>query len=281
LAVLSVILVYFIRGYTRPIEQLYQAAVSVSEGSLETKVNIRTNDELELLGNAFNQMLDSINSYIVQMEQHEKEKKEMELEQLLLQINPHFIYNTLNTIVYMAQIKGHDDIIQYTNAFIGLLQDTLKIEKEGSLVGLDAEIATIQKYLMLMSYRYPNRFQTIYSIDESVEMCRVPSVMLQPIVENAIFHGLAISKKPGVLEISAKRQDEDVVIEVEDNGCGMSEETLRKIWTDEGNNRDTMRKIGISNVRKRLKAMYGENCSFTIESEEGKGTRVRIRIPYQ
>lgn len=280
LAALAIVLAFQIRSFTRPLEKLIQAAALCANGRFDTHVSICTGDEMETLGNAFNRMMDSINSYIKQLMQHEKEKKEMELERLLLQINPHFIYNTLNTIVYMAEIHGCTEIIQYTNAFISLLQDTLH-SGEGGMVTLGFEVRNIEKYLVLMSYRYPKRFDVLYDIDKSVLDCEVPNVMLQPLVENAVFHGLACLKKPGHLEISVWRKESDVCIEIRDNGSGMSPETLKRVLEQDENDQSRMHKIGIANVRKRLENLYGTSYQLRIESRVSNGTKVYIRIPYR
>lgn len=276
---LTLILLMFIKHFTKPIETLHRAALGVQNKVFDHYVEVHTKDELEILANTFNQMLDSIQENIKQIVTYEQEKKNMELDRLMLQINPHFIYNTLNTIVYMAQIRGEEDIIKYTNAFISLLQDTL--QTEGPFVTLQFELQNIKQYLILLSYRYLGQFETEYDIDESILDCIVPSVILQPLVENAVFHGLATREEKGILRIEIKREASDIRILVIDNGAGMSKEVLEHISSMEQDLRRGMRKIGIANVRQRIETVYGEAYGLEIFSEPGKGTQIQITVPYR
>ena len=127
--VLVCILFVVIKNITKPVEQLHKAALLVGEGNLDVSVDIQTNDELSVLGDAFNTMIADIQKMLKESVEYEKTTKEMEINRLMLQINPHFIYNTLNSIVYMARIGGNEDIVRFSNAFISLLQDTLRVKK--------------------------------------------------------------------------------------------------------------------------------------------------------
>lgn len=276
---LTLILLMFIKHFTKPIETLYRAALSVQNKVFDNYVEVQTKDELETLANTFNQMLDSIQENIKQIVMYEQEKKNMELDRLMLQINPHFIYNTLNTIVYMAQIKGEEDIITYTNAFISLLQDTL--QTKGPFVTLQFELQNIKQYLILLSYRYSGQFEIEYDIDDSILDCMVPSVILQPLVENAVFHGLATREDKGILRIEIKKEESNVLILVIDNGAGMSKEVLAHVTSMEQDLKRGMRKIGIANVRQRIETVYGEEYGLEISSEPEKGTHIQITVPYQ
>ena len=128
-AVLVCVLFIVIKNITKPVEQLHKAALLVGEGNLDVSVDIQTNDELSVLGDAFNTMITDIQKMLKESVEYEKTTKEMEINRLMLQINPHFIYNTLNSIVYMARIGGNEDIVRFSNAFISLLQDTLRVKK--------------------------------------------------------------------------------------------------------------------------------------------------------
>lgn len=266
--------------FMKPINLLHQAAIEVGKGNFEIHIDIKTHDEWEVLGNTFNQMVDNVQELILASINHEKVIKEIEISRLMLQINPHFIYNTLNSIVYMAQIAENEDIIRFTNAFISLLQDTLSIKENDIFVTMRQEMKNVEHYLILQKYRYPNKFDIEYSLDESILDCKVPNVLVQPIVENAIFHGLSSKLGKGTLKIILMKKQEDVIIRIEDNGVGMSEEQMKKLLEHEKSNSSKMRTIGIANVCKRIENIYGEGYGITITSKLDQGTSVKIKIPY-
>ncbi len=300
ISILALVLYFCIRNITKPLEQLHTAAVQVGKGDFEIAVDIRTNDELMVLGEAFNTMVADIKRRMEESIQYEKTTKEMEINRLMLQINPHFIYNTLNSIVYMAQIEGNKEIVRFSNAFISLLQDTLRVQKDSIFISMEQELKNIKNYLLLQSYRYPQRFDVIYDIDESVCQAAVPNVLIQPIVENAIFHGLAGKTEKGILEIiicRIKGITDDIRITIRDNGLGMEEDVVKRILNQDDSIQGQMRTIGVGNVKSRIEHIYGKqsgsrqangcknetgkkNYGMEIKSTPGKGTEVVLYIPF-
>lgn len=278
---LFLVLYGYIHTITKPIEVLHQAAIEVGKGDLDVEVDICTSDELAVLGKTFNQMISDIRHQMEESIAYEKATKELEIDRLMLQINPHFIYNTLNSIVYMAQIQGNKDIVKFANAFISLLQATLRVDAEDIFIPMKQEIQNIQNYLLLQSYRYPGRFDAVYELEEEVLDCRIPNVLIQPIVENAIFHGVAGSLKRGTLKIQMKKIQDRIEIVVEDDGLGMEPETVRQLLGEGKAGKDGIHSIGVANVRKRIEHIYGKEYGIHIESEVGKGTRVTLSIPYE
>ncbi len=280
----STLLFLFLYGYihtiTKPIEVLHEAALEVGRGDLDVEVNITTSDELAVLGQTFNQMISDIKRRMEESIAYEKATKELEIDRLMRQINPHFIYNTLNSIVYLAQIQGNKDIVTFSNAFISLLQDTLRVGTDDIFISMKQEIQNVQNYLLLQSYRYPNRFTVEYEIAEEVLDCRVPNVLIQPIVENAIFHGVAAMPRQGKLTLTIKQKGTHIVILVEDDGLGMEPETVKKLLDGEPASGQT-HSIGVSNVRKRIEHIYGNGYGIQIFSKSGEGTRVILEIPYE
>ncbi|MDU7708028.1 MAG: histidine kinase [Clostridium sp.] len=281
ITLLVVLIYYFINRITRPVGQLHAAAEKVRTGDFDIEVDIHTNDELEILGDSFNSMVQDLQNLLEESVEHEKNIREMEINRLMLQINPHFIYNTLNSIVYMAQMKGDNDIVKFANAFISLLQDTLRVEKDSIYISMRQEVKNIRNYLTIQEYRYPDRFQTDYQIDEDVLDCEVPNVLIQPIVENAIFHGLAGKIEPGRLCIQARREEECLVIRVVDDGIGMSRDKVEELLASDEEIKGKMRTIGVANVSRRIAEIYGDGYGLQIVSEEGVGTRVTVTIPYR
>ncbi len=280
LVVLFVFLRFLIRRITNPIHQLGEAAKKVGKGDFSIQVDIHTKDELELLAKAFNKMVVNIQCLMHKSVEHEKQARRMQIENLLLQINPHFIYNTLNSIVYMAKMDGNRQIADFTGAFIALLQSTLNI-RDSVFSTVRDEVRSVENYLNLQKYRYEDKFTFGIDCDEELMDCQILNVMLQPIVENAIFHGIAPKEESGRLAIQIVREGDTLVIVVKDDGVGMTKENIAEQFKKDYRQKDGVRKLGVSNVRERIREIYGEPYDMTIESELGKGTVVTMTIPFR
>jgi two-component system sensor histidine kinase YesM len=265
---------------TRPIMRLYNAMNAVSSGNLQTSITIQTGDELEKLGQGFNRMTEQLRIHLNESIRHEQEKREMELELLLSQLNPHFVYNTLNAVIYMAQKHNNEDITKMVGAFIRILQDAAKIGEGQSLISLSDEIGILRDYVSIQSYRYADMFEVLWDLDEQAVKCPVPRNLIQPFVENAIFHGICPKDMKGVIRISAKVDKGRLVIVVEDDGVGIEQDRLETIGeTKEERRSPGLRHIGLANTRKRLEHLYGGQAELRFDSELGKGTKVTISLP--
>lgn len=268
-----------IRKVVTPINQLSEAAREVGHGNFEMQVQIQTNDELEILANVFNKMVVDIQNLMNESVEHEKVLRRMQIENLLLQINPHFIYNTINSIVYMARMSGNEKIADFANAFIKLLQNTLNV-RDSVYQTVGMELQTVENYLYLQKYRYGNKFTYEIQCEEELKDCQILNVMVQPAVENAIFHGIAPKEGSGKLLVSVCRDKNVLVVCVEDNGVGMSPETLAEQMKPDHVQRGGVRKIGVANVRNRIREIYGEPYNLQIESKLNMGTKVIMTVPY-
>lgn len=268
-----------IRQIVTPVNQLSAAAIEVGQGNFDVSVDIHTDDELEMLADVFNKMVVDIQDYMHQSVEHEKVLRRMQIENLMLQINPHFIYNTMNSIVYMARMSGNGQIADFANAFISLLQSTLDV-RDSVYQTVRKELRTVENYLYLQKYRYADKFT--YEIDCAEELmdCEILNVMVQPAVENAIFHGIVPKEEKCKLKISVCKENEHLVVSVEDNGVGMSPETLAEQMHPGHEQKGGVRKIGVANVRNRIREIYGEPYDLVIESELGVGTKVIMTVPY-
>jgi len=265
---------------TRPIMRLYYAMNAVSSGNLQTSISIQTGDELEKLGQGFNRMIEQLRIHLDETIRYEQEKRKMELELLLSQLNPHFVYNTLNAVIYMAQKHNNEDITKMVGAFIRILKDAAKIGEGQSLIPLSDEIGILRDYVSIQSFRYADMFEVIWDIDEQALQCPVPRNLLQPLVENAIFHGICPKDMKGIIRISAKENKGRLELVIEDDGDGIEQDRLETIWeTREERKSPGLRHIGLSNTRKRLEHLYGAQAELRVESEPGKGTMVTIGIP--
>lgn len=281
LTLMNIFLRRLIRKVVDPVNELSRAAGMVGHGDFSVSVDIHTDDEIEELASAFNRMVVDINDLMRKSVEHEKRIQQMQTENLLMQINPHFIYNTMNSIVYMARMHHDPQIADFTNAFISLLQSTLQI-RTSVFTTLGKELKIVQTYLFLQEYRYTNKFTYEILCPEELKDCRILSVMLQPVVENAIFHGIAPKEGEGHIRISARRmQPDSLCLVVEDDGVGISDDSIREILREDYQQKNGVHKIGLGNVYARIREIYHEPNTLTIISRPGEGTKVTITVPYE
>lgn len=277
--VLGMTLLLVVLRILKPMETLKQACQAIGTGNLQVRPQIHTGDDFEELGNAYVQMQDDLQKYMDQMLQFEKIKRDMEIDKLILQINPHFIYNTLNVISYMAEEEGCRQIEQFTNAFIALLKDSLAVSKNDGFTTLRQEIINTQNYVILQQIRYESQFDLDIHVSEELLDCYVPNVLLQPVVENAIFHGVLPKDEKGHITVKAEGVAEELYITVTDDGVGMEPELIEELLQEKRLVNDSMRKIGIGNVKSRIEYIYGGAYGIEIHSEVDKGTEVVLRLP--
>ncbi|WP_304942650.1 cache domain-containing sensor histidine kinase [Vallitalea guaymasensis] len=263
---------------TKPIKKLITKIKLVEQGNLNVRITVRSNDELGQLSTSFNNMIIKINELIKKILDQQKKKADMEFKILQAQINPHFLYNTLDSIKWLAILQNVDNISDMVTAIINLLK--YNISKEDVSVKLSEEIDSIKNYITVQNYRYGNIFKVIYSFEENTLDCIVLRFILQPIVENAIFHGFENLDDNGIIEIKAFIRDNNLVIEVIDNGTGMDEKTLDNIKNDK-HLRKKFSGIGIQNIQERIQLYFGNEYGLSYSSQVGKGTKVTLTLPYQ
>lgn len=267
-----------IRKVVEPINRLSTAAEQFGTGNFDVSVDVSTGDEIEILANAFNKMVKDVQCYTEMSVEHEKIIRRSQVDQLMLQINPHFIYNTLNSITYMARLDGNKDIEKFVNAFISLLQSTLRVENK-IYITLEEELKNVENYLLLQKYRYIDKFEEEIICPAGLKNYLVPKVILQPVVENAIFHGIAPMEGKGKLLISVESGESKLRIVVSDNGIGMTEDIIQSLYDEKYTVKNGMRKIGIANVSRRINDICGEGYGMHIESRTGVGTSVIMDLP--
>ncbi|XID92014.1 sensor histidine kinase [Paenibacillaceae bacterium WGS1546] len=284
--ILSAIVVAFIVmlpvivNLTRPLIRLTNAMKRVAVGDLGTSVRIRSGDELEILGAGFNRMVGDIKSLMDTTVRNEAVKKQMQIDLLMAQINPHFLYNTLNTVIYLSHAKRTGEAAEVTQALIAILQDTIKTGEGAVRATLADEKRIVDKYAVIQQTRYPGRFRLEWQIDESLLGCAIPRMALQPLVENAIVHGIVPSdREEGRIVVRAYRDGKQLCLEVEDDGQGMA--VPDEGWTvrDAGREPERTRGIGLSNIQERLRTFFGASARLEARGEPGRGTLVRIVLP--
>jgi two-component system sensor histidine kinase YesM len=269
----SLLAFWIIRSITQPIYQLIDKLPAVTQGDFSNKVSINGTYETQELGRAYNLMLEDLESYVDHLMVTEAEKRKFEIRSLQMQIQPHFIYNTLTAIKFLIWQNEQEKATQAIDSFVQLLRHTFN-RKE--IVPLKDELAIVEEYLVLMNVRYGDRIQsTIFSAD-GCENCLVPKMILQPIIENAYLHAFPEAEK-GYIQIFSRIGKLGLVIEIIDTGIGFDDaSSLNKQQTIEHYSG-----IGLENIDQRIKLLYGEKYGLTVDSRVNEGTTVHLLLPNQ
>ena len=258
-----------------PAKELMESMKTLAKDNEYPRVKIVSNDEIGMIGLEYNKMAENIETLIEKVYKMELTQKQAELEFLQMQINPHFLYNALDTISWMALAKGNMDVSEMTIALAELLRATIKKE---SFITLREEMNTVKDYLLIQQERFGDKISAEYFVEEDAYSCMVPNFILQPVIENAIIHGLEPKIEKGKLSINISIQDEFLTFLVEDNGVGMDETEILDLYKKCREN-NTKQSIGLKNVYRRLLLCYGEASMLKIESKKEQGTRISFLIP--
>ncbi|WP_372661983.1 sensor histidine kinase [Cohnella sp.] len=278
LAIALLISVWLSHRFSKPIKDLQTDMKLVEKGNFDIQTEIGEMNEIGQLGRSFNMMVSRIKTLMQELIRNQESKRKSELLLLQSQINPHFLYNTLDSIVWMAEQKQHEEVVLMTSALAKLFRASITKDKE--LVPIRIEIEHITNYLLIQKMRYTTELEYLIDIDEEILDFQTLKILLQPFVENAIYHGIRnkFGIGDGVITIRGRLIKDQIVFEVEDNGFGMTPEQLGRILiTGEGANRN--QGIGISNVNERIKLYFGHEYGIQIRSEIEVGTCVTITIP--
>ncbi|QNK57959.1 sensor histidine kinase [Paenibacillus sp. PAMC21692] len=276
LCLLVALLLTFIisRSVSTPVNHLVSNMRQVMEGNFAVNIRDQGKDEIGYMAATFSKMLKQIRSLIEQNRQEQKMKREIELKMLQAQINPHFLFNTLSSLKWTAVLSQAVVVSEGLGALAELLRHTIINKKE--TITLAEELKNIESYVVIQKIRYGDSFDVEFEIDEQVLNGRVLKFMLQPIVENAIIHGMDGIEVDGKLKIICSGEGQNLKILVQDNGQGMDELERQRL---EGNDAKKLSGIGISNVQERIRLHYGDDYGIHIDSKIGEGTVVAITIP--
>ena len=265
-------------GVVKPLKKLEKYMVQVNPDNMDQRMEILTDDEIGHLSMKFNQMMDRIRNLKEQVIKEQEDKRKYELQALQAQINPHFLYNTLDSIIWMAETND-SNIVAMTEALAKLFR--ISLNKGNEEISLERELEHVKNYLIIQSMRYADKFTYEISAEPGVERCRTIKLILQPIVENCIYHGIKKKRGTGKITIRAYRREQNLIIEVSDDGCGMPEEICRKILSDEIESENISGSgIGVKNVNERIQLRFGKKYGLSYSSEEGVGTTVTYVLPY-
>lgn len=271
------------RIIVNPLIDMIGALKAFSKGNFSVHLPVESTDEVGQLREGFNQMVIEIDTLIDDIYRRELLEKESEFKALQAQINPHFLYNTLDTINWMARKEGMDNICDMVQAIGDLMR--ISISNKASFITVADEIRYVEGYLYIQKVRYRDKISSIIEIDEEVKSQIIPKLIIQPIVENSVVHGIEPSKHKGVIKIIGKidKDTSKVIFIVEDTGIGMNKEMIQNIMQNKAESckSDKHTNLGMYTVYQRIKYFYGNDYGLTIESKEGEWTKVIITIPYQ
>jgi Predicted signal transduction protein with a C-terminal ATPase domain len=273
----------WIRKLMQPLNELSKAMKAVSGGGLGMTVSKMPKNELGIVIRQFNKMSSSILNLVEENKSIEEEKRRLEIETLQSQINPHFLYNTLNTIKWMAMMMNAENIVGSLTALGNLLRPIFANNSINCTIG--EEIEYVENYIKIMNFRFGEGVKVTFDIPELLLPCQILRFTLQPIVENAFSHGMKKQNYIGVIKISGYDQGEQILLEVADNGEGISKEVLDQIkdsllhLNPEMHKNSGSMSIGLSNVNRRIKLHFGESYGISIDSNMNDGTKVSIKLP--
>lgn len=259
----------------KPIMRLCDFMLQVTEENMEKRCEVQGYTEIKILSAHLNSMLQRMQELMVGIKQKEQQKRKLELGFLQAQINPHFMYNTLFSIKCMVDMEHNGEASRMLASFIQLLQCTLSNPDE--YITIQQEFYILQQYVEIQKSRYADSFETVFEYSEKVGDKKIPKLLIQPLLENAIFHGVESKSGDGMIIITAIAKGENLEIVVEDNGLGISEDIIEKI--ERGEQIGGKTHVGIVNVKERIQLNFGGNYGMRIVSNPDEGTSVTLTLP--
>jgi two-component system sensor histidine kinase YesM len=259
-----------------PIRKLEHTLQQVGEGDLNTRIDVSGTYEVEQLSKRFNLMLQRIRQLMDQIIYEQETKRKGELEVLQSQINPHFLYNTLNSVIRLAERGKTEEVVTMIQSLSKFFR--ISLSKGDNIITVQEELDHIRHYLVIQSFRFKNKFRYEIVAQDEVLQCQTIKLILQPIVENALYHGIEMMPDEGFISICAEMKDGLIVIRISDNGLGMSKETMKVIL--KGGSKSVIGSgVGVRNVNERIELYYGREYGLSFESEIEEGTTVTLIFP--
>lgn len=263
-------LAVFLFGETAKIQKLCTAVAQIGGQNLQMQPVIHSGDEIETLQNQIIYMVDRIRNLLYDIQCAEQTRHKLEFQILQNQINPHFLHNTLNTIRYMAYVQKEENIVTVVDSLSVLLRNNMRANE---YLTIEEEAQSLRSYLEIQTFKYSGKYVYTVEVEPGLEQYRILKMLIQPLVENALKHGIAPSDRPGVVKVQIFLDGEMLRVEVVDNGVGMQQEIIEKILNESGDSH-----IGLQNVIGRIKIYYGAPYGVELHSG-GFGTRVALLLP--
>lgn len=262
----------------QPLKRLNESVKEWDAGNLKPDIYIGGTMEVEYLGRTLKSTVDQINQLMNDILHEQEEKRKSELDALQSQINPHFLYNTLDSIVWMIEGERYEEAVFMITQLASLFRISLSRGK--TIIRIEDELKHAENYMNIQRIRYKNSFEVDFSVDEHVLNCCTVKLVIQPLLENAIYYGVQGMEDEGEIHVKAYRKEDSVYIEVCDNGMGMPEDVVEQLLTDNNRARKHGSGVGLINVYNRIKLRFGKPYGLEINSCPDEGTTIRIHLPY-
>lgn len=281
LLLLVIILSYYIpRSITMPITRISRVTNQVAKGNLSVRAAAESGAEARMLSDSLNAMIDKINELLDQVTTEQIRLRKAEFELLQAQINPHFLYNTLDTIVWLAEAGDQKRVVSMVGNLSDFFRTSLNQGKD--IISIREELAHVRSYLEIQQVRYQDILRYEITVPEDLYEYKIPKITIQPLVENALYHGIKNKRGQGTITITGKSKENGFVLYVRDNGIGMTQERLNEVRAGIQKLSYTGKEIyGLYNVNERIRLNFGETYGISIESTYGEGTCVSISLPDQ
>ena len=277
-AMVVVVTILLLNSITRPIGKLCKVTGQISEGDFSVRTKINTSDEIAVLGESVNEMTEKLEVMVNKIKEDERKMRYAELRLLQEQINPHFLYNTLDTIVWLIEGKDSENAVKMVVSLSEFFRLVLSKGKE--YITIQEEEQHILSYLQIQQARYRDILEYDVDISQEIYPYKILKMTLQPLVENALYHGIKYKRAKGKITITGSLKNQKIYLMVEDNGVGMEQEELEQLRIEiQRPCKETESGFGLANVNERIRMNFGAEYGMTIESAKGEGTRVRIVIP--
>ncbi|MEI8094273.1 MAG: sensor histidine kinase [Spirochaetales bacterium] len=261
------------RRISAPIEELRRSMQKIETGDFDIEISVQADNELTQLANDCNLAIKTIRELMLDNEREQENKRRQDLLLLQSQINPHFLYNTLDSIVWMCEMEDGPGAIKMTTALAKFFR--LGISRGSDILTLKDEAGHVESYLQIQKMRYGDKFEYSIKIDDGIREALMLRLLLQPLVENALYHGIKPKEGPGRIEVLGHREGANLMLTIRDDGVGMSSVALERLQ-----NPGSQVHIGLENVQERIRIFYGTEGGLEVNSTPGKGTEVRLTLPF-
>jgi len=276
--IVTVVTLLIVSGILRPLKDLYCATQKLAEGDFDARAAVDTHDEIAVLANGFNTMADNILSLVDKVKEDDRKMRQLDLRLLQEQINPHFLYNTLDTIVWLIEGNEPDQAVTMVVTLSNFFRLVLSKGKE--FISIKEEEQHISSYLEIQKMRYADILEYDIQIDKVLYDYQILKLTLQPVVENALYHGIKYKRAKGYIHITGEKEGNVIHLAVRDDGAGMEEDEVKALQEEmQSPGKEKDRGFGLANVNERIQMYFGQDYGITIRSKKGKGTLVEISIP--
>lgn len=276
---LIILLSYYIsRGISRPIKRITEVTNKVASGDLSVRSDVYNGVEASMLSDSLNSMIDKINELLEQVTTEQIRLRKAEFELLQSQINPHFLYNTLDAIVWLAEAGENEKVVSTVKSLSDFFRASLNQGKD--VVTIREELVHVKSYLEIQRVRYQDILEYEIDVPTDINIYLIPKITIQPLVENALYHGIKNKRGLGKITITGEKREDDFIICVKDNGLGITDERLEKVLNGINNREESEKSsFGLYNVNERIKLDFGDEYGISIESVYKEGTTVTVRLP--